>query len=273
MDPIEQSLPTAETTVLGLMAAAASLLVAWEVVRRWRLGVPVVPVREAAAATWTGGDVAAVIGTVLAVQVLAAGLVPAESPLAWRLLASVVGMVVAAGVGAWHLWVRGARWAELGLTVGAWKDDARLALGGLALVLWPLLTLASLLDQIEPYRHPIVEYLSKNRDSAAVALVILSAVVVAPVVEEFLFRRVLQGWLVRRLPGNDGVAAVALQALAFGLAHAGQGLAPVPLTMLGIVLGWLALRTGTLLPGILLHALFNAVSVAMILAGVGSTRS
>jgi membrane protease YdiL (CAAX protease family) len=47
----------------------------------------------------------------------------------------------------------------------------------------------------------------------------------------------------------------------------------VPLTVLGIVLGWLALRTGTLLPGILLHALFNAVSVAMILAGVGSTRS
>jgi glutamin-(asparagin-)ase len=36
----------------------------------------------------------------------------------------------------------------------------------------------------------------------------------------------------------------------------------VPLVVLGAVLGWLARQTGSIVPGILAHALFNAVSVA-----------
>jgi len=43
-------------------------------------------------------------------------------------------------------------------------------------------------------------------------------------------------------------------------------LAYVPLFPLGIVLGFLAHRTGSIVPCILLHALFNAVSVTLLLA-------
>ncbi len=271
MNPLDDTLPAAAFPVmetLVVVAALASLAVAWALAGRLRRGLPVVPPRDTPAVVWGGADVAAIVGAVMVVQILGATLLPEDAPLTWRLLASVVGMMVSAGLGAWHLAVRGAGWRELGLTISSWRADLRLALLGLALVLWPLLALATVLDRVEPYRHPIIESLARHRDPPAVVLVVLSAVVVAPVVEEFLFRRVLQGWLLRRFPGSEGLTAVALQALAFGIAHAGQGLAPVPLTILGIVLGWLTLRTGTLLPGILLHALFNAVSIALVLSGM-----
>jgi membrane protease YdiL (CAAX protease family) len=44
------------------------------------------------------------------------------------------------------------------------------------------------------------------------------------------------------------------------------GLAFVPLFPLGLVLGFIARRTGSIVPCILLHALFNAVSVGLLLA-------
>ena len=68
------------------------------------------------------------------------------------------------------------------------------------------------------------------------------------------------------LPQADGTWAIGISAAAFALAHQGQGLAYVPLFPLGIVLGFLAHRTGSIVPCILLHALFNAVSVTLLLA-------
>jgi membrane protease YdiL (CAAX protease family) len=84
------------------------------------------------------------------------------------------------------------------------------------------------------------------------------------VAEEFFFRRVLQGWLERRLP--DGWTAVVLSAAAFALAHQGQGLAYVPLFPFGLVLGLIARQTGSIVACILVHALFNAISVGILLA-------
>ena len=89
--------------------------------------------------------------------------------------------------------------------------------------------------------------------------------VVAPLAEEFFFRRVLQEWLEKYLGGDD-LAPVLLSSLAFAAAHAGQGLAYVPLFPFSLVLGFIAQRTGSIVPCILLHALFNAVSVVLLLA-------
>lgn len=52
--------------------------------------------------------------------------------------------------------------------------------------------------------HPLVVLIHKEPGSQTVLLAFLAAVVIAPLVEEFLFRLVLQGWLERvemRLPG------------------------------------------------------------------------
>ena len=59
--------------------------------------------------------------------------------------------------------------------------------------------------------------------------------------------------------------AIAISSLLFGLAHFGQGLGWLPLVVLGAVLGYLTRQTGSIVPGILLHALFNSVSVVLLL--------
>ena len=69
--------------------------------------------------------------------------------------------------------------------------------------------------------------------------------------------------------GQTGGTAVALSAIAFASAHAGQGLAFLPLFPLALVLGLIAERTGSIVPSVLLHAMFNAVSVFILLAQPG----
>lgn len=53
--------------------------------------------------------------------------------------------------------------------------------------------------------------------------------------------------------------------LLFGVAHWGQGVAPVPLAFLGIVLGYLYHRTHRIVPSIACHLLFNAFSMWLML--------
>ncbi len=239
----------------------------WAIVgvrRRLATGQPLVPVRPHGPVIWDGGDVALVVVGYLLVATLIARVVSVDAPLADRLLANVgLSLGVAGGTIAWLLF-RGATWDELGFVGGRWREDVRTAVGGMALVVFPLLMIAAALNALVRYRHPIVDFLDGQRDWKDVTLVIVSAVVVAPLAEELFFRRVLQGWLEKHLSADD-MAPVLLSSLAFAAAHAGQGLAYVPLFHFSLVLGFIARRTGSIVPCILLHALFNAVSVVLLL--------
>lgn len=247
---------------------AASLAVAWLIARRARRGLPAVDTRPHAPVPWKGADVAAAVFAFLGLQVLAAESLPAGASLQVRLAAGSIAMLLATTVSAAHLLLRGAGWPSLGLGLDRLRDDARLAVAGLALLIAPLLGLAAVLDRFVPYRHAIVDFLHANRDPLSIGLVVFAAVVAAPVAEEFLFRRVLQGWLEGwiepREPRWGGVTAITLSSLAFAAAHVGQGMAWVPLFFFGLVVGYLARQTGSIVPGILLHGLFNAVSVALV---------
>ena len=71
-------------------------------------------------------------------------------------------------------------------------------------------------------------------------------------------------------PGNGplpdlpyGWAPILASGLLFGLAHFGHGADPVPLFLLGIVLGYLYQRTHRLVPCITAHMLFNSFSLAV----------
>jgi membrane protease YdiL (CAAX protease family) len=86
--------------------------------------------------------------------------------------------------------------------------------------------------------------------------------VVAPIVEELTFRGVGQSLLafVGRWP------SFLLVGLAFGLAH-GLVEALLVLVPFGIALAWLRDRTKSVVPGMVVHALFNAIAlVAAVLA-------
>jgi len=260
-----------EVRALGLLAACglcASLAVLWLIVRRARLGFAAVEPRPHPAVPWNGTDVATTVLTFLGFQVLAAAAVPSASSLQVRLAAGSVAMLAATGVSMLSLRMRGAAWSSLGCGLGRLPDDMRLAVAGLALLLAPLLALAAVLDRLVPYHHAIVDFLSAHRDPLSIGLVAFAAVVAAPIAEEFLFRRVLQGWLEGwlepRAPRWGGVTAIVVSSLAFALAHLGQGLAWVPLFFFGLVVGYLAKQTGSIVPGIILHGLFNAVSVVLV---------
>jgi len=254
----------ATLAVLGSVGTFATL-----VRRRWQ-GTSLVRQAEPGPVVWDGADVAWIVVLALVLQVLAVSLGPQPPPLERQLVAGMLATGCAAAIAALYLRRRGASSAMLGFQVVDWPAALKQALGTVLLVVAPLLALAAVLDRLVPYRHPLVDFLAQHRDAASLALVWLAATVTAPIVEEFFFRRVLQGWLETRLTGIVGPAragglAIAGAALAFALAHLGQGLAWVPLTALGVVLGILARQTGSIVPGILAHALFNAVSVGLLL--------
>jgi membrane protease YdiL (CAAX protease family) len=91
------------------------------------------------------------------------------------------------------------------------------------------------------------------------SLIVLGVLIAGctPIVEELFFRGLLQRSLLRRLGRN---AAIAVSAVFFGLAHE-QALQLPGLVVFGLVLGYLAWRTGRLGPGIVAHACFNLVTV------------
>jgi membrane protease YdiL (CAAX protease family) len=134
--------------------------------------------------------------------------------------------------------------------------------------------ISAALDRLVTYEHPVIDTLQAEHGLGAIAIVVITAVIAAPIAEELFFRRILLGWIDARVPSTGGSVAILASALLFGLSHWGQGLAWIPLVLLGIALGELARRRGSLLPAILLHALFNAVSVVMLVVQIatGSMR-
>lgn len=104
----------------------------------------------------------------------------------------------------------------------------------------------------------------EDAGGAELALLAVGVVVVAPVVEELVFRGLLLRSLLRRMsPGW----AVAVSAGLFGIVHlADPGAAVVVpgLVALGLLTGVEATRTGSLSRPILLHAGFNLLTVVIL---------
>ena len=71
---------------------------------------------------------------------------------------------------------------------------------------------------------------------------------------------VLPRLLSRRFPLPEVPRAIFGTSLLFGVFHSTVWPTPIPLFVLGLVLGWLAYRTQSLTAPIVLHALFNAVA-------------
>jgi membrane protease YdiL (CAAX protease family) len=91
-------------------------------------------------------------------------------------------------------------------------------------------------------------------DRRLVAVALLEFVVFAPVVEEITFRGVLFGTLRRRFPFAP---AAAISAGIFAIAHGYGVLGFTSVLWSGLLWAWVYERTGSLLPGMLAHALNN----------------
>jgi membrane protease YdiL (CAAX protease family) len=73
-------------------------------------------------------------------------------------------------------------------------------------------------------------------------------------------------WHFARVGARRARAVYATAAL-FAVMHSGVWPNPIPLFVLGLALGWLAVRTNGILVPVIVHGLFNAVSTVLILRG------
>lgn len=98
------------------------------------------------------------------------------------------------------------------------------------------------------------------RSSLELALAFVGLVVVAPFVEEIVFR----GFMLPAFAQSFGFAGGAVAtSLLFGLAHWQVNVA-IATFVLGLLLAWLYKRTGSLWPAILFHSLKNLVAFVII---------
>ena len=104
--------------------------------------------------------------------------------------------------------------------------------------------------------NPLLDLVLRSHQPAALACFALTAVVLAPIFEETIFRGVLLPVVARDLGGLWGVV---ISALVFAVAHLSLGELP-PLFMLGLGLGWLRWRSGSLGSCVLMHALWNGLT-------------
>lgn len=94
---------------------------------------------------------------------------------------------------------------------------------------------------------------------------ILSIALLAPILEELLFRGAIQARLQRSL--KNPWEAIFVSSLIFGVVHMNPAQIPFAF-LLGMMFGWLYYRTGSLLPGIVGHVLNNSIAtINMILYG------
>jgi membrane protease YdiL (CAAX protease family) len=143
-----------------------------------------------------------------------------------------------------------------------WPRRGDLVLGlALIVVLVPLGDLASYLSGraiIPPF---VVEAYRSAREANALFLLALALVIVAPLTEEWLFRGfLLGGYAVSRL-GHIG--AVIVTSAAWASMHVQYEFFFIAqIFILGLVFGWLRLRSGSMVLTLLLHALVNFYALA-----------
>jgi membrane protease YdiL (CAAX protease family) len=156
--------------------------------------------------------------------------------------------------------------ADFGLVVRL-QDTKALVVGAtleivLTLALFPII-------QLDPkaQHQQLLTDLKDHRDAVTIALFVIGAVILAPIVEELLFRGVLLRALLRRV---RPVTAVLTSAVIFALVHYLGDPNTLPflpaLTGLGVVLAVVALRSGDLSTSIFIHAGFNLTTTILFLA-------
>ena len=86
---------------------------------------------------------------------------------------------------------------------------------------------------------------------------IISIAIMAPLVEELLFRGAIQGHLLRK--GMKPVYAILIASAVFGIVHMNPIQIPFAFAI-GMIFGWLYYRTGSVVPGMIGHFINNSIA-------------
>lgn len=200
----------------------------------------------------------------------------------------------------------GARAADFGVSLRDLRQDLRLGTVAFVMLAPLVYGLQWLLVIWFPYEHPLIRALEKHPEALVHGAVFFSAVVGAPLVEEFFYRVLWQGGLQAFVPrrgdfwhfvfgsaaspvaisgggvsaGSESgqvamghqassaeVFAILVSSALFALMHVSQGAAPIPLFVLALGLGYMYARTVRVLPCIVVHVWLNAWSLVTLWIG------
>lgn len=140
-------------------------------------------------------------------------------------------------------------WPLVMSLISGWHEVIKLVSGTEAGTAWRERIVAFSREQAEQFR------------AASPGLILLAFSLTPAFCEEFFFRGLLQrALLTKRSPWQ----AILFSALAFGAFHTLSGSVAafdrlIPTTAMGLVLGWLAFKSDSIWPGVLLHLLHNAI--------------
>lgn len=138
----------------------------------------------------------------------------------------------------------------------------------LAPVLWGASNYISIAvnNQLEKLGVTHLEQLPQSEEMSTVVTGVILACVLAPVFEELLYR----GVVLSLLKGYGNGAAVAVSAVTFALAHGSITLFASTLVC-GLVLGYVTVRSGSILPAMFIHFCCNLISCIIQYGGDNAT--
>lgn len=141
------------------------------------------------------------------------------------------------------------------------------------------------------YTHPTLDSLIESFSGRTAIWAWISAVGIAPLIEEFFFRGIIQGWLQRCFDHDEsketwfmgGVvtanahsdtnptlkllrfwAPILISSVLFAMMHLGQGPAPIPLFFLSLGIGYVFRKTGSFVPCVIIHLMLNSISMTLL---------
>ncbi len=146
------------------------------------------------------------------------------------------------------------------------------------LSVWPLIMAATLLTlyfgemfwgrDYQMQRHEQLKVITENPQLPLQILIVVTAIVIAPLLEEMLFRGLFQTMIRSYLEEfmNGAWLSIIITSVLFMSAHADYSHWPA-LFVLSICLGYSYEKSGSLSRPIIIHAIFNALSIISVLSG------
>lgn len=177
----------------------------------------------------------------------------------WQCLCVVVQIVTVVGL----LALAGPlRKLDFGLTLVHWRSDLVAGAAGCLASFLPI-HLATSWQQVLQWRgpddkHVLFRVLTSSSEPHVLIWIVVSAVVVAPLAEELLYRVLLQGWAQSRVAAWQ---AIGFSSFVFVVQH--EPFDWLPLIPLALILGYVYNRRRSFLAVFVLHALFNGVMLVL----------
>lgn len=249
-----------------LLLTMGSLMVWGRMAQRRSSGDDPLPLRPREACPWAGLSVALVIPVAYLISGFVLGAVGAGSEFhPARVPANCLALVLQAFTAIGLLAVGGPlRPADFGIDREHFSADVRS--GTLwFLASWAPVLAVNLLVQAfglrgDDQKHQLLKLLEETPGSSTILWIAISVTIAAPLVEELVYRVILQGWLETRMPVPLGIGFVAL---IFSAVHAMPDC--IPIFPLALILGWVYHRLHSYTAVVVLHVLFNAANLGLAL--------